>query len=332
MPILHVKMAGLGKRTGKPQRGKGHRPGPNKKARGGGFGLAGVRSGRDDQPKGPARVLAKENNSKLKRAEQRAERFGRGFVRKKPAATETHTKVIGTKVDDAVSDSGSASGSEGGDDREEEGPHSSYNRLMQALKKNAGESDDDDEKADEDDEDDDDDEDDEDDEDDAEDEDGEELEWEEVSSNDEEEGDVGDEDEDDDDEDDDAEELGGAGRSKSSRRAQGKEDDPEADRDELGLDADAPESADDDDEYEEVAAVGKTGSKAAAAAAAAEAAAASAVPAKGGFEEYFDVAVSAEQAEETEKVSVGGKWKKIESLLPTAPGVLWRKGLFSCDL
>jgi len=308
---------GLGKRTGKPQRGKGHRPGANKKARILGVAKPPGRSGCDDQPKGPARVLAKEDNAKKKRAEMRADRFGRGFARKKDIAATTSTYLEGdtdTKNEDAVIRGSESASSEGGEgEGEEEGPHSSYNRLMQVLKKTAAESDEE-EEDDEDEEEEDTDDEEEDVEDEGED--GEELEWEEVSSNDEEE--ENDADADDDDEDDGDEELEGAGRSNSTNRAKEREEDPEADRNELGLDADAPESDGDDIEDESTAAEGKKGGKVSANS--------SVVVAKGGFEKYFDATISAEEAEETETMRARGKWKKIDFSSAVVPGMLWRKG------
>jgi hypothetical protein len=313
-------MAKLGKRSGRSQPGKGHRTGPGNKARGGvgGGSRPGVARHDQQQPKGPSRTIAKEDNAKKKRAEERRRRFDRSM----PREVQTHAQEEAFE-DEPMDASECGSDSEGGDSEQEEGPHSSYNRLMQVLKKNVAESDEDEDEQDEDEEEE---SDGEDDEEDDEEEEGE-LEWEEVSSNDEEEAEAeGDEDEDEeDDEDDDAEELEGAGpRSKGARSAQSREDDPEADRDELGLDADAPESDDEqEDEEEPTTTAGKKSGKPGATDAAA---ATAGTEAKGGFAKYFDVTISTEEAEEAEKLRAGGKWKKQEALVEAVPAMLWRKG------
>ena len=303
-------MVKLGKRTGNPQRGKGHRAGPSKKARGGS--RDGSKPHRQEQlrigPKGPSRTLAKEVNAKKKRDEERRRRrlqMINGAMPRKTDSQESQEAVD----DENISRSGSESESDGGNSEEEDGPQASYNRLMQVLKKQVVESDEEsiaesdgnEEEGDEDEEID-------------EEENEEEVEWEEASSNDgenyEDMSASGDEDEDD--QDDAKEELG-----ESNRRVRAKKEreaNPEGDRDHLGLDADAPESDDEEDEGE-VEPAGRRGAKATAV-----------TESKGGFAKYFEVTISAEQAEEAEKIRVGGKWKKQAALEEGMPDLLWRKG------
>ena len=310
----------MGKRTGRPQRGRG----PSKKARVAGG--AGARDGRgraDAQPKGPARVLAKENNARKKRAAERALRFGR-YAGASGTDGDTPAAVMDASDDEALrgSESGGSSVDEDqSQDEDEEGPQASYNRLMQTLQKNAVGSDDDESAtgggtgdSDGDDEDSESQEEDE--------EDGEEIEWEEVSSDDEEdhaaEGGEDDEesdgDDDDSDDDDDArEELSGSGSQRRRRSAEDRQNDPEADRDELGLDAEAPEEEEEEEEQ------------------AVEEGAAHSTPGAvkmdtGGFARFFDCPISSEQAQEADKLREGSKWKKVEWGGEGGVNFLWRKG------
>jgi len=295
-------MAKLGKRTG-----RGGRPGGGKRSRGGGAHGANSRQP-EPRVKGPSRTMAKEENAKKRRAAMRQQRFARGV----PADADSYMEREEPDADSDAYDSGSASGSDDRASDDEEGPHSAYGRLMQALNKTAadgsasdagGEEESDDEESDG--------------KGDNSDEDEEELEWEEVSSNDEDEAgqdededgeeEVDDEDEDDDDDDD---QIDGGRRPKTLGRKKGKTDDPEADRDELGLDADAPES---DDDEEEAPAKGKQGG-------------AAATEPKGGFYDHFLANISAEQAAEAEKLRAGGKWKRQEVAAGSVRGFLWRKG------
>lgn len=232
--------------------------------------------------------MAKEENAKKRRADLRRQRFT-GIQKDDDPYPEKDEAVDAT----GLSESESASGSEDPGSDVEEGPRSAYCRLMQALNKDVAaesESDPDQEEKSSEDEDD---------------EDGEQLEWEEASSNDEAEAEYDESDKDNGDE-----ELDESRAGKHRGRERGAEDDPEADRDELGLDADAPES---DDEEEDAPERKKQGGGAE-------------TEARGGFYDFFLASISAEQAAQAGELRAGAKWKKQELPAGAVKGFLWRKG------